>query len=176
MSCCLCRAPEVALRKAYTESVDVYSFGIMVWQMARDRVPFKGMKRDEFLQAVVYDCERPKLDKSWPAGFSALLTACWHRDPTRRPSFAVIEAELTQLMQQVVERPRSQAWPPQLRSPGGVSMAAAVVGARGVAGAAPGVMITADSSRGLREQQQDQSAIQKRPLGEGGRDRKSAWF
>ena len=35
-------APEVALRKPYTEKCDVYSFGILVWQMARDRVPFKG--------------------------------------------------------------------------------------------------------------------------------------
>jgi serine/threonine protein kinase len=36
-------APEVALRLPYTEKVDVYSFAIMVWQMARDRVPFKGI-------------------------------------------------------------------------------------------------------------------------------------
>ena len=35
-------APEVALRLPYNEKVDVYSYGIMVWQMARDRVPFKG--------------------------------------------------------------------------------------------------------------------------------------
>ena len=38
-------APEVALRKSYNEKVDVYSYGIMVWQMARDRVPFKGLSK-----------------------------------------------------------------------------------------------------------------------------------
>ena len=38
-------APEVALRKPYNEKVDVYSYGIMVWQMARDRVPFKGLSK-----------------------------------------------------------------------------------------------------------------------------------
>ena len=35
-------APEVALKQPYNEKADVYSFGIMVWQMARDRIPYKG--------------------------------------------------------------------------------------------------------------------------------------
>ena len=38
-------APEVALKKPYNEKADVYSFAIMLWQMARDKVPFKGMTR-----------------------------------------------------------------------------------------------------------------------------------
>jgi serine/threonine protein kinase len=46
-------APEVALKLPYTEKVDVYSFGILVWQMGRDRVPFKGMKRDDLMNTVV---------------------------------------------------------------------------------------------------------------------------
>ena len=36
-------APEVAQRLPYNEKVDVYSYGIMVWQMARDKIPFKGL-------------------------------------------------------------------------------------------------------------------------------------
>ena len=35
-------APEVAKKESYSEKVDVYSFGVLVWQMAKDRVPFKG--------------------------------------------------------------------------------------------------------------------------------------
>jgi len=53
-------APEVALRRSYNEKVDVYSFGIMVWQMARDRVPFKGMDRDQFMSEVILGGDRPK--------------------------------------------------------------------------------------------------------------------
>jgi len=53
----------------------------MLWQMARDRVPFKGLTRDDFMASVVRGGDRPKLDKSWPSGFSSMLTACWHRDP-----------------------------------------------------------------------------------------------
>jgi len=80
-------APEVALKQPYNEKADVYSFGIMVWQMARDRVPFKGMSREEFMTRVVQRGERPKLDKSWPSAFSNMLESCWNADHMRRPSF-----------------------------------------------------------------------------------------
>jgi len=90
-------APEVALRKPYTEKVDVYSFGVMIWQMAKDRVPFKGMNKAEFNDKVVVRNERPKIDKSWPKGFSNLLTTCWNPNPSLRPSFHQILKELNAL-------------------------------------------------------------------------------
>lgn len=90
-------APEVALRKPYTEKVDVYSFGILVWQMARDRIPFKGLGRDEFMKSVVKGGLRPEVDQTWPAGFQELLQSCWHTDPQARPSFSQIVQQLTML-------------------------------------------------------------------------------
>lgn len=94
-------APEVALRKPYSEKVDVYSYGIMLWQMARDKVPFKGFSKDQYMKQVVHDSERPKIDKNWPAGFSNLLKICWHSDPEKRPSFSVIVLELNKLISSV---------------------------------------------------------------------------
>lgn len=91
-------APESALRKAYTEKVDVYSFGILIWQMARDKVPFKGLTKEEFLRQVSAGGERPKLDSSWPAPFSSLLTRCWHSDPLQRPSFSAVVDEIDRLI------------------------------------------------------------------------------
>ena len=100
-------APEVALRRPYNEKGDVYSFGIMVWQMARDRIPFKGMNREDFMSLVVRGGERPKLDKSWPGGFSSLLVQCWDSDPLKRPSFAQVSEQLSRLLDEAVK----PAWP-----------------------------------------------------------------
>eukprot|EP00596_Hydrurales_sp_CCMP1899_P008334 CAMPEP_0119047376 /NCGR_PEP_ID=MMETSP1177-20130426/52811_1 /TAXON_ID=2985 /ORGANISM="Ochromonas sp, Strain CCMP1899" /LENGTH=669 /DNA_ID=CAMNT_0007021909 /DNA_START=346 /DNA_END=2355 /DNA_ORIENTATION=- len=108
-------APEVALRQPYTEKADVYSFGIMVWQMARDRVPFKGLSREDFMTHVVTAGQRPKLDKSWPSGFSNLLTASWHKDSQSRPSFQAIVAQLGKLM----EDQGVKTWPKRGRALGG---------------------------------------------------------
>lgn len=91
-------APEVVLRKPYCEKADVYSFGIMLWQMARDRVPFKGLSKDEFIKQVVHANERPKLDKTWPPGFTNLLKQCWEADPNLRPSISIVLMELNKLI------------------------------------------------------------------------------
>jgi hypothetical protein len=110
-------APEVADNKPYTEKADVYSFAITVWQMAKDKVPFQGMSREDFFDQVVQGGLRPKLDKVWPAKFSGLLTACWaanhvevsHYDdslgctvispmPLQRPSFEEVVQDLDELI------------------------------------------------------------------------------
>ncbi len=91
-------APEVASKLPYNEKADVHSFGIMLWQMARDRVPFKGMSREQFMQSVVLHGDRPKLDKSWPKPFSDLLLSCWHPDHNMRPSFKQLSDTLQSLL------------------------------------------------------------------------------
>jgi len=100
-------APEVALRKPYNEKADVYSFGILLWQMAQDRVPFKGMNREEFMKFVVIGGERPKLDKSWPSPFSNMLASCWHQDHLKRPSFAELSHLLSSLTSDLNNKPKS---------------------------------------------------------------------
>lgn len=91
-------APEVALRMPYTEKVDVFSFAVLVWQMARDQTPFAQMNRAEFIRLVATDGTRPKIDKSWPKGFATLLKGCWCREPALRPSFATIIRDLDVLI------------------------------------------------------------------------------
>lgn len=46
-------APEVLASRPYTERADVYSFGIVVWEMVTGEVPFQGMKSFDAAQAVV---------------------------------------------------------------------------------------------------------------------------
>lgn len=91
-------APEIALKKPYNEKADVYSFCIMLWQMAKDKVPFKGMTREDFMTNVVVRGERPKLDKSWPRAFSNMLVKSWDPDHRMRPSFAELVDEIDGLL------------------------------------------------------------------------------
>mmetsp|Transcript_2856 Transcript_2856/g.4341 ORF Transcript_2856/g.4341 Transcript_2856/m.4341 type:complete len:452 (+) Transcript_2856:42-1397(+) len=80
-------APEVALGKPYNQSVDVYSFGIILWQITKGRVPFSGLGRRTYMENVVMGGERPRCDRKWPKAFTALLQRCWHEDMTQRPLF-----------------------------------------------------------------------------------------
>ena len=94
-------APEVALRQIYSEKVDVYSFGIMLWQMATDTVPFKGLSRDDFMTKVVRGGERPPLPYLWPSLFKSLLRSCWSTDSKLRPSFESILMTLQKMLKEL---------------------------------------------------------------------------
>ena len=97
-------APEVVLRKKYNEKVDVYSFGVLLWQMARDQVPFRGLNKENFIREVVVGGFRPKIDKSWPKAFSGMVERCWDADPYKRPSFSQIIEILKDLIRQDLEK------------------------------------------------------------------------
>jgi hypothetical protein len=87
--------------------VDVYSFAMVVWQMAANKVPFalkrdfigKGFGKELFIQEVVVDHLRPPMSRSWPPEFCHLLGSCWRRSPEERPSFESILLAIDQLQQ-----------------------------------------------------------------------------
>jgi len=93
-------APEVALGRQYNRSVDVYSFGVIIWQVMRSKVPFRDMGKKAYIQEVVIGGRRPALERNWPKGFSELLEKCWHEDKDARPTFTQVVEELDSLLQE----------------------------------------------------------------------------
>lgn len=91
-------APEVIdgqaeARAARATKVDVYSFGILVWEMYTRRQPYSGVG-NAFLvmEAVARQGRRPKFreDDRWPPQLANLVSSCWQTDPDARPGFAEI--------------------------------------------------------------------------------------
>lgn len=93
-------APEVVLGRSYHHSVDVYSFGILIWQVASGKVPFRDMGKKTYFDRVVVGGQRPRIDTRWPLAFAHLLRQCWHEDKHARPSFITIVQELEMLVKQ----------------------------------------------------------------------------
>lgn len=50
----------------YNEKVDVYAFGLLLWEMLEDRRVFDGMGVTDFYERVVNAGARPNLDQAWP--------------------------------------------------------------------------------------------------------------
>lgn len=89
-------APEVALRKRYNLSVDVFSYAILLWEICSLEKPFDGFTEMEHMNLVVKSGHRPKLDtlKSWPDALKHLLHDCWKEDFNERPIFHDIVTQL----------------------------------------------------------------------------------
>jgi hypothetical protein len=82
-------APEIFLGKRYNESVDVYSFSILMWQMLKLQTPFEGYTMILLKKKVMDGNTRPKCDPKWSPQIRELLQNGWGM-PKNRPSMSEI--------------------------------------------------------------------------------------
>lgn len=80
-------APELFLNKPFNKSADVYSFGMLLWEIFNKEIPFYMVDVADIRSRVIAG-ERPRLKHySMPAGVSKLISACWSEHGEERPSF-----------------------------------------------------------------------------------------
>ncbi|XP_028165021.1 ephrin type-A receptor 2-like isoform X4 [Ostrinia furnacalis] len=91
-------APEALLYNVYSHHTDVWAFGILLWEIVTlGSTPYAAMSGREVLAAVTegYRLERPPHCK--PQLYRA-MHSCWHADPSQRPTFAALKAQLAELL------------------------------------------------------------------------------
>lgn len=87
-------APEMTKEKPYTRKVDVYSFGIVLWELTTCLLPFQGMTPVQAAYAASEKNLRPPLSTSCSPVLNNLIKRCWSANPARRPEFSYIVSVL----------------------------------------------------------------------------------
>jgi len=88
-------APEVADARPYNHKADVYSYGMILWELLAAEKPFNNLSREQFYEQVVHGGERPHLNrKKWPEEIVQLISNCWSFEPEVRPNFSEVVLKL----------------------------------------------------------------------------------
>ena len=83
-------APEIIRQEAYTEKADVYSYGIVLWEIITHQEPYSGMESMEVAYAAAERGLRPTIPSICPEGYAWLMQKCWSDDPDDRPDFSEV--------------------------------------------------------------------------------------
>ncbi|KAI8472037.1 MAG: hypothetical protein J3K34DRAFT_520076 [Monoraphidium minutum] len=131
-------APEVLHRGSVTKAADVYSFGVLLWEMYQGKPPYRRSRQGGFALRRGF----PFFEAPAPRRFAQLAAACMAESPRGRPGFGRVKEELlellrTQLLEEQAVRvarpgpPAAAAAPPAAAAGGAGLLGAAQEGAAG---------------------------------------------
>ncbi|DBA69721.1 TPA: hypothetical protein ACH3X2_012649 [Trebouxia sp. C0005] len=89
-------APEVVTDQAYSTAADVYSFGLILWELLTWQLPWADLGPFQIMVAIAEKQRRPPIppESELPGGtfpglpaYLDLMQACWHAEPQERPAF-----------------------------------------------------------------------------------------
>lgn len=101
-------APEVLRGQPYNESADVFSFGVVMWEIASQQPPYAGMEPNQIIGQVAFQQPplRPPIPQNCPdPAYLELMQRCWQDDPAARPHLG----DAVEILKVIVDRAKAAA-------------------------------------------------------------------
>ncbi|KAG5281847.1 hypothetical protein AALO_G00049450 [Alosa alosa] len=87
-------APEAALYQRFSVKSDVWSFGVLLYEMmSRGKMPYDGKSNKEVLEILASGYRLPSPHKC-PPNIYRIMLECWNPEPSKRPSFHALHSQL----------------------------------------------------------------------------------
>ncbi|RHZ57504.1 hypothetical protein Glove_386g55 [Diversispora epigaea] len=83
-------APELFKNQPYSYASDIYSLGMIMWQLTSGHRPFHDQEHGPKLIIDILDGKRPEITEDTPERWASLMKRCWHPDPSQRPTIQEI--------------------------------------------------------------------------------------
>ncbi|CAJ1058113.1 vascular endothelial growth factor receptor 3 isoform X1 [Xyrichtys novacula] len=93
-------APESIFDKVYTSQSDVWSFGVLLWEIfSLGASPYPGVQIDEEFCKRLKDGVRMRAPETASPEIYGIMLACWQGEPKERPTFPALVQILGDLLQ-----------------------------------------------------------------------------
>ncbi len=90
-------APEVISGKETTFKSDIYSFGMLMWEISSGQPPFSNYKHDFDFVMNINNGMRPKVVSGTPIEYQSLMEQCWDADPLKRPKSYTLWKKISEI-------------------------------------------------------------------------------
>ncbi|GMI92587.1 MAPKKK delta-1 [Hibiscus trionum] len=90
-------APEVLRNEPADEKCDVYSFGVILWELVTLQIPWKGLNPMQVVGAVGFQNRCLEIPEHVDPTVAQIIRECWQMEPHLRPSFGQLMIRLRRL-------------------------------------------------------------------------------
>jgi len=94
-------APEVLQNQPYTQKADIYSFGIIIYEVLTGLPPYYDQNHNLDLALRICQGLRPKFNIKIPQLLENLIRRCWDKDPQKRPATNELERTLREWQEEI---------------------------------------------------------------------------